>query len=76
MERAVPRTYNRAATAVVQGRLHVERAREELGLAVHILAELESSTGRGSDGVSRSSIRAVLKELEGTERALRTGWSG
>lgn len=43
MERPVPLTYNRAATAVVRSRIYLERAREEAQLALEILAQMDGT---------------------------------
>ena len=50
----MPMTYSRAATAIVQCRSHVERARAEMALALQILAGLD-----GSPAELRSSAQAV-----------------
>jgi hypothetical protein len=52
--------YNRAATAVVQGERHLEKALEELRLAVTILSELSRSGEMGSLHASR--LLAVVQE--------------
>lgn len=61
--RPEPTTYNRAATAVVQSRRLVEKARQELLLALDILRQLDGGgRGRGRPRVSRL-LRAVEEEL-------------
>lgn len=58
--RPEPTTYNRAATAVVQSRRLVEKARQELLLALDILRQL---AGAG-DGRPRPRVARLLRAVE------------
>ena len=64
-----PRNYNRAATALVQCRSHIEKARRDAALALEIFTELPRSA-RASGGVRLSELRDLLVRLEETHRIL------
>ena len=67
--RPAPRTYNRAATALVQCRSHIERARRDAALALEIFAELPRSARRRRP-VRLTDLRDLLARLEETQRIL------
>jgi hypothetical protein len=76
MNRAVPMTFNRAATAFVRSRRLIEQAGEEARLAVEILTGVDPATGTvsSSDGQRTALLRqleGLILSLEATERDLR-----
>ena len=75
----VTASYERAMTAIVQGRQRVERARDDVGLALEILCRLteEDCGGRTPSIPLLVSLEEVLGSLEESARALRgVGRSG
>jgi hypothetical protein len=74
---ASPLTINRAATAVVRSRIHLERAEEELRLALRILAEGPIDTP-SLDPPERLALMQRLERYVGKVHALqdasRTVW--
>lgn len=73
MESRVPLTYNRAVTAIVQGRRRVERAQEEVRLALEILCGLseEDCGGHAPSMPLLVSLEEALDHLRSTARTLR-----
>lgn len=69
----VPATYERALTAVVQGRQRVERAREDVGLALEILCRLteEDCGGHRPSLPLLVALEEVLESLANSVRMLR-----
>jgi hypothetical protein len=79
MDARVPITFNRAATAIVQSRHMLERARAEVNLAIEIIRQLD---GHGSSSLRSASKRHLVTRslqefvgmLEDTQRALSDAW--
>lgn len=65
-----PLTINRAATAVVRSRIHLERAEEELSLALRILTE--RSVDPSLDPPERLALMQRLERYVGRLRELQT----
>lgn len=68
-ERQMPMTFNRAATAVVQCRSHVEKGRDQMRLALEILSGLdEPAAPWPRDPAERTerllSLQVLLVQLE------------
>jgi hypothetical protein len=75
----VPASYERAVTAMVQGRQRVERARQDVSLALEILCRLteEDCGGRTPSIPLLVSLEEVLGKLDDSARTLReVGRSG
>jgi hypothetical protein len=74
--RLAPRTYARAATAVIQARAQARRIREELAIAADILTELpdDEVRGIGLAGDDRGAVltrcRVAIVLLDDVERQL------
>jgi hypothetical protein len=80
MSAHVPFTLNRAATAIVQSRQLLERARKEITLAVDIVRRLDGTTDPSSRVVSRRgqvtrSLEELILTLEETQRVLGDAWT-
>ncbi len=72
-------TYNAAATAVVQARRHLHRARENLGVAVRILGEMDGPHARPlSRRIERVRLAGALEDhrvrLDATAQAIEEAW--
>jgi hypothetical protein len=69
----LPVSYERAMTAIVQGRQRVERAREDVGLAMEILCRMaeEDCGGQTPSMPLLVSLEEVLGKLDDSARALR-----
>jgi len=75
VDRPTPRTFNRAATAVVQCRSHLDKARDQMSDAIDILSRLEDPDvpwlGDPSERAERIlSLQALLAQLEQVRREL------
>jgi hypothetical protein len=73
MDQTIPATYNRAATAIVQCRLGVEKARERAHQAFVILAGMseEDCGGQSPPPQILVLLQDVVSRLEDTALALR-----
>lgn len=74
-ELAGPMTFNRAATAVVQCRSHLEKARDQMRVALEILSRLdEPAAPWPRDPAERAerllSLQALLAQLEQVRQGL------
>jgi hypothetical protein len=75
MERTIPMTYDRAATAIVQGRRDVGRALSELEVALKIFRRLGSDEGTTTygtriDGTLLTALERTCVRLQDARRAL------
>ena len=62
----MPMNSSRAATAIVQSRGYLERARAQISIAVEILSGHDARAGR---------LEGVLERLETAHRELAEAWS-
>lgn len=72
-----PLTINRAATAIVRSRMHLERAEEELRLALRILTEapVEATALAPSERLARMQrLELYLGRLRELQTMSRTVW--
>lgn len=80
MNRGVPMTYNRAATAVVQCLRHLDRSLGEIRLALDILSRLEQAADEAATGPAawsglRRPMQDFAEQLETARRALHETWA-
>jgi hypothetical protein len=79
MSAHVPFTFNRAATAIVQSRQMLERAKTEVNLAIEIIRQLDGHAGSPLHSASKRhvvarSLQEFVRMLEDTQRALTDAW--
>jgi hypothetical protein len=75
----VPLTLNRAATAIVQSRQMLERAKAEINLAIEIIRQLDRHGSSSLPSASKRhvvarSLQEFVRTLEDTQRALTDAW--
>jgi hypothetical protein len=70
-DRPLPLTFERALTALIQGRNSIEKARREFSNALEILSQLQMQSGEPStDAEHLLGLRHALDQLEASYRSL------